>query len=210
MYSVLVRLRTAFGLLSLVLCSAATIWAQSDDARKLHAGSIIVAASDYEDRVYGETVILITHYGPDGAAGIMLNRKTPLPVSEVLPTSKLSSSLYVGGPVSNRAVLALVQSPALSPQAGPVLRDLFVISDESLLETTLAQPSAKFHVYVGHCEWGPGQLQAEVEDGGWYIFAGRSQDVFDEKPESLWTRLISQTNAKLQFAALWPLRANLP
>ena len=76
--------------------------------------------------------------------------------------------------------------------------DLFVISDQSLLEKTLAQPPAQFHVYLGHCEWGAGQLENQVEDGGWYIFSGRSQEVFDQKPESLWARLITQTSSKLQ------------
>jgi putative transcriptional regulator len=204
MSSVLFQLRLAGILFSLTLCSAVATLAQSDDARNLHAGSVIVAASDYVDRVYGQSVILLTHYGPDGATGIMLNRKTPLPVSEVLPASKLSSSLYLGGPVSNHAVLAIVQSVSIAPQASRVLRDLFVISDQSSLEETLAQPSAQFHIYLGHCEWGAGQLKGEVEDGGWYIFAGRSQEVFDEKPESLWARLIIQTTSKLQFAGLTP------
>jgi putative transcriptional regulator len=200
MSSVLFKLRSAGILFSLMLCLPVATLAQFDDARHLHSGSVIVAARDYVDRVYGQSVILLTHYGPDGAAGIMLNRKTPLPVSEVLPASKLSSSLYLGGPVSNRAVLAIVQSASIAPQASQVLRDLIVISDQSLLEKTLAQPPAQFHVYLGHCEWGGGQLEGEVEDGGWYIFAGRSQEVFDEKPESLWARLITQTTSKLQFA----------
>jgi len=127
-----------------------------------------------------------------------------MPVSEVLPASKLSSPLYLGGPVSNRAIQAIVQSGSIAPQARQVLRDLFVISDQSLLEKTLAQPPAQFHVYLGHCEWGAGKLEDEVEDGGWYIFSGRSQEVFDEKPESLWTRLITRTTSKFEFAGLMP------
>ena len=204
MSSVLFRLRSGGILFLLVLCSAVATLAQSDDARNLQAGSVIVAASDYVDRVYGQSVILLTHYGPDGAAGIMLNRKTPLPVSDVLPASKLSSSLYLGGPVSNHAVLAIVQSASIAPQASRVLRDLFVISDQSLLEKTLAQPPTQFHVYLGHCEWGAGRLEGEVEDGGWYIFTGRSQEVFDEKPESLWSRLITRATSKVLFAGLTP------
>jgi putative transcriptional regulator len=189
-----------------MLCLPVATLAQSDDVRHLHSASVIVAASDYDDRVYGQSVILLTHYGPEGATGIMLNRKTSLPVSGVLPASKISSSLYLGGPVSNHAVLAIVQSASIAPQASQVMRDLFLISDQSLLEETLAQPPAQFHVYLGHCEWGAGQLEGEVEDGGWYIFGGRSQEVFDEKPESLWARLIKQTTSKLLFAGLTPRR----
>src|SRR5438552_15683318 len=92
--SVLFQLRSAGILSSLMLCLPVATLAQSDDARQLHSGSIIVASRDYVDRIYGQSVILLTHYGPDGAAGIMLNRKIPMPVSEVLPAWKLSSSLF--------------------------------------------------------------------------------------------------------------------
>jgi putative transcriptional regulator len=204
MSSVLFRSRPAGMLFSLMLFSPVATLAQSDDARTLHSGSVIVAARDYVDRVYGQSVILLTHYGPDGAAGIMLNRKTPLPVSEALPASKLSSSLYLGGPVSNHALLAIVQSASVPSQASQVLRDLYVVSDQSLLEKTIAQPPGQFHAYLGHCEWDAGQLEAEVEDGGWFILAGRSQHVFDENPESLWARLITQTTSKFRFALLTP------
>jgi putative transcriptional regulator len=206
MSSFLSRPRSAGILFSLLLCSPVATLAQSDDVRKLHSGSIIVAASDYDDGAYSQSVILLTHYGPEGATGIMLNRKTPLPVSDVLPASKLSSALYLGGPVSNHAVLAIVQSASIAPQASQVLRNLVLISDQSLLEKTLAQPPAQFHVYLGHCEWGAGHLENEIEDGGWYIFAGRSQEVFDDKPESLWARLITQTTSRLLFAGLTPRR----
>ena len=200
MSSILSRSRSAGVPLYLIsLCSPA-VFAQSDDAGKLHSGRIMVAAPDYIDRIYGQSVILLTHYGLDGASGILLNRQTPLPISKALPGLKPSSSLYLGGPVAEDGVLVIVQSTTKPPKATQVLSDLFVISDKSLLEKTLVRPPGHFHVYLGHCEWRAGQLESEVQDGGWYIFDGRSEQVFDDQPESLWARLLSQT--KLQFARL--------
>ena len=203
MFSAPIHSRLAVFVFSFTIFSSA-VWGQSDDVANLRSGSVIVAAPDYVDGVYGQSVILLTHYGPDGAAGIMLNRKTPMSISEAMPASKLSSSIYLGGPVSERAVLAIVKSSSTLPEASEVLRDVFIISDGSLLEKTFNHPPGEFRAYLGHCEWDPGKLETEVEDGGWYIFAGRSQDVFDEKPESLWARLITQTTSKLLFAGLTP------
>lgn len=202
MFSAPVRSRLTRLVFSLLICSSATALAQSDDVRRLHAGSVIVAAPDYVDGVYGQSVILLTHLGPDGATGIMLNRKTAMPISQALSGSKLSSSIYLGGPVSDRAVLAIVKSSSTIPKASEVLRDVFVISDESLLESTFDHPDRVFRAYLGHCEWKAGELESEIEDGAWYIFAGRSQDVFDDEPESLWARLITQSTSKLRYAAL--------
>jgi putative transcriptional regulator len=201
MLSVFSRWRSAgVPLCLIVLWSPLAVFAQSDNPEDLHAGRILVATPDYVDRVYGESVILLTRYGPDGAAGIMLNRQTQLPVSKALPGLELSSALYLGGPVSEDDVLVIVQSAVKPPKAIRVLGDLFVISDKPLLAKTLTQPPGQFHAYLGYCEWRAGQLESEVHDGAWYIFAGRRDQVFDEQPESLWQRLISQI--KQQFAGL--------
>src|SRR5215471_10516025 len=85
MSSVFFRSRPAGVPLCLLFLSLSlAVFAQSDDAESLRPGKILVASPDYVDRIYGQSVILVTHYGPNGAAGIMLNRQTPLSSSEAL------------------------------------------------------------------------------------------------------------------------------
>jgi putative transcriptional regulator len=191
------------GALVLAASVASLAFGQSDSTESLRTGKILVASPDYEDSVFGRSVILLTRYGPDGAAGIMLNRPTPLSVSKALPGAKLSSNFYLGGPVSEDGVFVMVQSVTKPQKAIQVLGDLFVISGNSVLDDTILQPPGQqLHAYLGFCEWKPGQLEDEVRDGAWYTFAGRSDQVFDDEPDSLWPRMIAKL--KQNFAALFP------
>jgi putative AlgH/UPF0301 family transcriptional regulator len=79
--------------------------------------------------------------------------------------------------------------------------DVYTISSERLLQNALhaGTDANAFRVYLGYAGWGPGQLEREVEAGGWWVFPADAKNVFDAHPETLWTRLIEKT--ELQIAS---------
>ena len=63
-----------------------------------------------------------------GTVGLMLNRRTEIPLSRLFPKVKHVSAdpVYLGGPVALTAVQALLRRPSQAEQAAPVLTDLYV------------------------------------------------------------------------------------
>src|SRR5215468_3782506 len=57
--------------------------AQSTKAEDLAAGKVLVMEHNAPDPNFGESVILLIHYGPDGVVGLMLNRAASIPVSRL-------------------------------------------------------------------------------------------------------------------------------
>ena len=53
--------------------------------------------------------------------------------------------------------------------------------------------SKELRIYMGYCGWSRGQLENEVNLGGWYIFNGSEGLVFDSNPSTLWSRMIART-----------------
>jgi putative transcriptional regulator len=47
-------------------------------------------------------------------------------------------------------------------------------------------------VYAGYAGWGPGQLQAEIERGGWHVLPADAATVFDKNPAEIWPELIKR------------------
>ena len=43
-------------------------------------------------------------------------------------------------------------------------------------------------VFAGHAGWGPGQLEAEMDEESWIVEDARQEDVFTSEPDSLWSR----------------------
>ena len=83
-------------ILSLGLCLAS--FAQSANSQQLATGSLLVATPKSRDPDFARTVVLLIHYDSEAAIGLMLNRPTSVPVSEVLPEAKGGSvTVYAGG-----------------------------------------------------------------------------------------------------------------
>src|SRR5580704_413924 len=201
-----------FVLLAL-LCglAAVSVCAQSVE---LAPGTFLVASRDLGDPNFSETVILLLRYDEEqGAMGLIVNRRGDLPLSRVFEDVKQAKSrkdlAYLGGPVEEGNVLALLKSSRKLDEEQRVFPGVYLISDKDQLEKALAdklEPNV-FHVYLGYAGWGPGQLERELDLGAWHIVAPDAASVFDDDPDSVWTRLIRRTELRIaQFVASgWPL-----
>ena len=176
---------------------------QSKNAKDLAAGKLLVASRGLADPNFAKTVILLAHYDAQGVVGLILNRRTDVPLSKVLedlkPAKDRSDRVYLGGPVETPQVLALFQSAAKIEGAEHVFGGVYLISTKTLFEETIsAKPDPSvFHVYLGYAGWTADQLRREVELGAWFIFAEDASTVFNSHPDYLWSQMIGKTELQL-------------
>ncbi len=181
--------------------------AQSARAEDLGAGKLLVASRDLGDPNFAQTVVLLVQYDEDGVVGLIVNRRSKIPISRVLDDVKGAKNrpdlIYAGGPVGRTEVLALLRSRRLAGDAKHVVGDVFLVSSKEELEQTFSSTieSDRLRVYVGYAGWTGPQLEHELELGAWYIFPGSAAAVYDADPESLWTRMIRETELRIARAA---------
>jgi putative transcriptional regulator len=176
-------------------------------AEDLAPGKFLVASRDLGDPNFAETVILLVSYDEQkGAMGLVVNHRTDVPLSRVFQDLKAAKGradlAYVGGPVELSSVLALLKSSSPPDEAKRVFGDVYLLASKALLEKTLASevgPDA-FHVYVGYAGWGPGQLEHEIDLGGWHILQADAANVFHADPDSVWKRMIQRTETQIARA----------
>jgi putative AlgH/UPF0301 family transcriptional regulator len=165
---------------------------QSNNAKSLGAGKLLVASRNLGDPRFAKTVILLARYDAQGVLGLILNRRTDVPLSRVLESPKAakdrSDPVYLGGPLEMPAVFALFQSPARLEGAEHVFDSVYLIAAKPLFEQTIsARPDpGVFHVYLGYAGWTQDQLRKEVGLGAWFIFPADASTVFNANPDSLW------------------------
>jgi putative transcriptional regulator len=176
---------------------------QSKNVKDLGVAKLLVASRELGDPNFAETVVLLVHYDAEGAVGLILNRRTDVPLSRVFDGLKAakdrSDPVYLGGPVGAPAAFALLKSPAKHEVAERIFGEVYLISSKALFEQTIAtrpDPGA-FHVYLGYAGWSSDQLRKEVELGAWFIFPADAATVFDSDPDSLWSQMIRKTELKL-------------
>jgi putative transcriptional regulator len=180
--------------------------AQVARVEELAEGKLLVAARGSPDAYFAESVILLARYEERSAVGVIINRRIKVSISRALPGMKGANNrtdpVYDGGPVGRAGVLALLRSANPPQEAGRIFADVYLVSSQSLLESTLAAGTEpdRFRVYLGYCGWGAGQLETEVERGLWHILPASAGTIFDNDPNSVWSRLIQQREEKLAWA----------
>ena len=188
---------------SLNLKTPSLLPVQSRNPKDLGPGKLLVASRELGDPNFAETVILLVHYDAESVIGLMLNRRTDVPISRVLAHFEAAKSrsdpVYLGGPVETPTVFALLRSTETLEGAEHVFGAVYWISTKGVLEKTISShpdPGA-FHVYLGYAGWTADQLKTEVRLGGWFIFQADNQTVFNANPNSLWQEMIKKTELKM-------------
>jgi putative AlgH/UPF0301 family transcriptional regulator len=180
--------------------------AQFKNPKELGVGKLLVAGRGLADPDFAETVVLLVRYDETGVLGLVLNRRTDLPLSRVLDLQAAkdrSDPVYLGGPVGPSTAFALFKSATKLEKAEKIFGDVYWISDRALFEKTIStRPDVSvFHVYLGYAGWTQDQLRAETQAGAWFIFPADAATVFNPNPKSLWRQLIERTewqSAKLE------------
>jgi putative transcriptional regulator len=146
------------------------------------AGKLLVATPKSHDPDFARSVIVLIHYDANSAVGLMLNKPTDVPISDVLPEAKAAVKIYAGGPVAMgvRGLARSKTAPFFSLISNkPQL--LKMISDDA--------PSSSFRIYAGYVGWTARQLQDELTRGLWNVLPANAGTLFDARPEMLWRRL---------------------
>jgi putative transcriptional regulator len=154
-------------------------------------------------------VILLVHYDEKGVVGLVLNRRTDVPLSRVLDLEGAkgrSDPVYIGGPVGPSGAYALFQTSAKMEKAENIFGGVYLIADKALFEQTIsARPyPSVFHVYLGYAGWTQDQLRTEVRLGAWFVFPPDAATIFNSEPDSLWLQMIQKT--ELQMVKTEPFR----
>ena len=173
--------------------AAAPVFAEDE----LAEGKLLIADKRLRDPNFAQTVVLIVTTDEDGTVGLVINREGDVPVSRLLRGVKDSSNLkdvaFEGGPVEPKSVLTLLRSTTPQPRAQHISGDVYAVLEKPLLEEILSNGAGRdqLRFYLGFANWGPGQLETELELGAWRVLPGTANAVFDPDPDSLWQRLVT-------------------
>jgi len=190
--------------LLLALLGTAPTLAQAPDK-----GMLLVATPELRDPRFSETVVLLLHYGSEGALGVAINRPTwvdPLaafPDMEFLESYR--GSVYIGGPVARANVLVLVSDPEIdAPETEPVFDGVYVSADPEFLRGIVATANTdqSLRLYAGHASWEAGQLDREIAAGHWQVVPADTDLVFAREPLELWRQVLtlgSEMSVSLPF-----------
>jgi putative transcriptional regulator len=174
-------------------------------------GQLLVAAPALRDPNFARSVVLLLDHDGDGALGVVVNRPTELTVTSVLaPWNDLVCQpgvLFQGGPVATDSALGLAELPAGidgEPLGWRKLYGRIGLIDLDTPPEVVAGGVGAVRVFAGYSGWSPGQLESEIEDGGWYVVDAEPADPFTLDPGGLWRRVLRRQRGELALVATFP------
>ncbi|MBD3314730.1 MAG: YqgE/AlgH family protein [Chitinivibrionales bacterium] len=140
---------------------------------KLKNGCVLLSKQELEDPNFKSTVVLICVHNNEGAFGLVLNRPSHMPLSEVFdvegPKKHTRRKIYIGGPVQQNTLHVLQLSDDASEHAVPIAEGVYLGGEWESLEEVLAAPEEDLRLFLGYSGWGSGQLETEILRGAWEV-----------------------------------------
>ena len=174
-------------------------------------GKLLVATPDLEDPNFFRTVVLMLEHTDEGALGVVLNRPTAAELTEPLPAwapmAAEPAVVFAGGPVQPEAAIGLGRRAADADEAdgfAALFGDLGTVDLERLPDAVVPAVD-RVRVFAGYAGWGPGQLEAELAQNGWFVVDFQPTDAWWDEPASMWREVLRRQRGELQMFANFPL-----
>ncbi|RYY85572.1 MAG: YqgE/AlgH family protein [Chitinophagaceae bacterium] len=146
----------------------------------LQAGTLL-ACTDPEDVHFGGALVYLVEYDQHGAVGVIVNKPFGRSLNELQEFRHCPAfPLHKGGPVDTEHLFFLHRSPGLI-SAGTAAGTFywggnFEDAVRGVNNKTLTPADLK--IFVGYCGWDAGDLEKEINSGGWTISEGSTDKVF--------------------------------
>jgi putative transcriptional regulator len=183
------------------------------------APALLVAMPQLGDPNFHRTVVLLCKHSEEGGAfGLVLNRPlittgrfvvqiesehgVPVPPEgeggEVMAADH-DLQVWVGGPVEQHRSWMLVGAELAAHDESlgvRVAEGLYLSTAPDLLQRLLgSSPPARARLVMGYAGWGPGQLEAELNESAWLLSDIDPSLVFDTPPQQMWEAAIRRLGA---------------
>lgn len=169
------------------------------------AGQFLVASPHLKDPNFARTVVLMLQHEEQGALGVIVNRpgdKTVDDVWKMIGCDPVGSDepVYVGGPVPGPLIALHNQREFGEKEIHP---KLFMSMQKDTIDLLVRRSGAKFRLFSGHSGWGGGQLEEELQVGGWLTSPARVSDIFSD-PAGIWKRVCNEIGLRIVAPNLPP------
>jgi putative transcriptional regulator len=156
------------------------------------------------DPNFNRAVVLLCKHSEDGAFGLIVNR--PLLTSGTVTvnldppvSTDRELQIWVGGPVEpHRSWILVGQEPDEDEEMRGmrVAENLYLSTSPDLLRRLLEpSPPPRARLIVGYAGWGPGQLEAELDESSWLISDVDRDLLFNTPSDKLWEAAIRRLGA---------------
>lgn len=159
-----------------------------DGDMSILSGHLLIASPYLADRNFFRSVVLIVSHDAEHAFGLLLNRPGYDPVARVWEEMTGNSyereeTVRTGGPLDG-PLMVLHQVREFSDSE--IVSDVHLSTVPDSVEAIVSSTKKPIIPIVGYSGWGAGQLESELEVGGWMTLPATADIIFTP-PSEQWS-----------------------
>lgn len=172
-------------------------------------GGLLISSPQIGDPNFERAVVLLCQHNDEGSIGLVINRAGPVSLGEVADRMELGAPLtpaaptWWGGPVGpGRGFVVWQDEEEIAD--GWTLPEGVRVSPALDRLRDLVETNHPFHLALGYAGWGPGQLEEEIEGGGWLFIEVLSEILFETPLDLRYDRALAELGLTRQGLWLQP------
>jgi putative transcriptional regulator len=114
----------------------------------------------------------------------------------------------VGGPVSPDSAICLARVKSEDAEGWTSLVGGLGALDLTRDPDEAAAVVEELRVFAGYAGWTGGQLEGEIEAGGWFVVDAVAADAMSPDPETLWRDVVRRQRGRVKLFADYPVDAS--
>lgn len=158
---------------------------------------MLVATPALSDPVYRASVLVASPMADGRFVGFIINKPTRITLGQAFPehapSKKVVDPIFLGGPEQANKLFALVQREE-SPGKGSIRLspDLFVVLAGDTVDQVIENDPEHARFLFGVVVWQPGELDAEIKRGAWYVESPETDVMMRKETGKLWQELVQR------------------
>lgn len=164
-------------------------------------GKLLLAMPSLQDGFFDKSVVYICAHSAAGAMGIVINQKlNDVRFNDLLeqldmPQSRLNVApvIHFGGPVETGRGFVLHSTDFLQGDTVRLQDGMCITGTIDILRAISEGKGPRQSLFaLGYAGWGPGQLEAEVQENSWLTLDADMELVFDTNLAGKWDLALSR------------------
>ncbi len=181
---------------------------------KPEKGRLLISEPFLPDPNFSRSVVLLAENSEEGALGFVMNNKSSVMLSDLLPDLQNGNfPIYLGGPVETDNLFFIHRCYDKLLSGESITTDIFWGDNFELLKELIDKNAIKdneIRFFLGYSGWSEGQLQSEIEQNTWIVsdqFSG--VQLFNMDENVLWKSMLTEMGSKFAHVGNFPINPNL-
>lgn len=181
---------------------------------KPSSGKLLISEPFLNDPNFKRSVVMIAEYSEPGTLGFVLNHKSDLILSDLLPElANCDFPIYFGGPVATDTIHFIHRCYDKMNDGEEIAPGIYWGGNFEALTVLLNNKSInedEIKFFIGYSGWGEGQLEEEIKENTWIVSDQYHPDiVFSNHEEEIWKEMIINLGPRYAHVSRFPQNPNL-